>query len=99
MDLVIFGLGTTTATRLGGNGRQLVVTFELRINTGTRLGGNGRQRRHREATGGNGFGNFRAKDHHWDMLGRQRESMDFVIFGLGTITATRLGGNGRHWIW
>ena len=32
-------------------------------------------------------------------FGRQREAMDVVTFELGTTTATRLGGNGRHWIW
>ena len=52
-----------------------------------------------EATGGNGFGNFQAGKHYRETLGRQREAMDLVTFGLGTTTATRLGGNGRQMIW
>ena len=68
MDLVTFGLGITTGTRVGGNGRQ------------------------REA-------NFRAGNHRWDTLGRQRDAMDLVTFGLGATTATRLGGNGEQCIW
>ena len=52
-----------------------------------------------QATGRNGFGNFRAGQHHWDTLGRQRGAMDLVTFGLGITTGTRLGGNARQWIW
>ena len=58
-----------------------------------------------EATGGKGFGNYwdtlggqrEAMDlvTFWDTLGKQREAMNLVTFGLGT----RLGGNGRQWIW
>ena len=44
-----------------------------------------------EATGGNGFGNFRAGNHYWDTLGRQREAMDLVTFGLGITTWDTLG--------
>ena len=58
MDLVTFGLGITSGTRLGSTG------------------GNGRQRE----------GNFRAGNHHWDTLGKQREAMDLVTLGLGIIT-------------
>ena len=47
MDLETFGLGITTETRLGGNGRQRepmdLVTFGVGITTGTRLGGNGKR--------------------------------------------------------
>ena len=32
-------------------------------------------------------------------FGRQGEAMDLLAFGLGTTTATHLGGNGRQWIW
>ena len=52
-----------------------------------------------EATGGNGFDNFRAGNHHLGTLGRQREAMDLVIFKLEVTTRTRLGGNGKQWIW
>ena len=51
------------------------------------------------ATGGNGFGNFRAGNHYCDMLGRQREATDLVTFGLGITRGTRLGENGRQWVW
>ena len=50
-----------------------------------------------------------AGNHYWDTLGRQREAMvlvtfglrimDLVIFRLGITTGTRLGGNGNPWIW
>ena len=69
MDLITFGLGITTGTRLGA--RQ-----------GGKLG-----RQAWEATGGNGFGNLQAGNHHWDTLGRQREATEAS------------GGNGRQWIW
>ena len=55
-----------------------MVTFGLAITTGTRLGGNG-------------FGNSRAGNHSWDALGRQREAMDLVTFGLGIIIRASLG--------
>ena len=90
MDLVTFGLGITTATRLGGNGRQW--TWEV-------SGWEPPLRHAWEARGGNGFGNFRAGNHHCDTLGKQRDAMDLVTFRLGTTTATRLGGNGRQWMW
>ena len=46
-----------------------------------------------------GLGNFRAGNHHWDTLGRQREAMDLVTFGLGITTGTgwdTTGHNGTH---
>ena len=49
--------------------------------------------------GGNGFGNFRAGNHYWDTLGRQREATDLVTFELGITIGTRLGGNGRQRIY
>ena len=83
MDLVTFGMGITTGTRLRGNGR----SWESLLGHAW------------EATGGNGFGNFRAGNHYCDTLGRQREAMNLVTFKLGTTTATGLGGNGKQWIW
>ena len=44
-----------------------------------------------EATGGNGFGNFRPGNHYCDTLGREREAMDLVTFRLGTTTGTAKG--------
>ena len=35
----------------------------------------------REATGGNGFGNFRDGNHHWDKLRSQREITGGTGFG------------------
>ena len=107
MDLVTFGLGITTeATRDNGFGN---------LRAGNHYWDTlGRQREAMdlvtsgwesplghawEATGGNGFGNFRVGNHYWDTLGRQREAMDLVTFGLGITTGTRLGGNGKQWIW
>ena len=86
MDLVIFGVEINTGTRLGGSGRQRIWYFS---GWKSLLGHTW------EATGGNGFGNFRAGNHYWDTLGRQREAMDLVTFGLEISTGKRLGGNGR----
>ena len=73
------------------------VTFELGITIGDSLGGKvGRQGW--EARGGNGFTSFRVGNHYCDTLGRQREAIDLVTFGVGITTATRLGGNGKQWI-
>ena len=41
-----------------------------------------------EATGGNGFGNFRAGNHYWDTVVRYREVIDLVTFELGITTGT-----------
>ena len=50
-----------------------LVIFRLGITMKARLGGKlGRQAW--EATGGNGFGNFRAGNHYWDTLGGQLEA-------------------------
>ena len=95
--MVTFELGITTGTL----GRQLeamdVVTFGQGIMAGTHL--ESILAHAWEATGGNGFGNFRGGNHHWDALRRQREAMDLVIFRLLINTETRLGSNGRQWIW
>ena len=45
-----------------------LVTFGLKTTTGT-------------GQGGNGFGNFRAGNHYWDKLGRQREATGCNGFG------------------
>ncbi len=52
-----------------------LVTFGLGITTVPGLGGQ------RETMGDNGFGNFRAGNHHWGRLGRQRETMGDNGFG------------------
>ena len=57
MALITLGLGTTTRTGSGGNGRQWRWYLS---------GWKPRLGHAREATGGNGFGNFRAGNHHWD---------------------------------
>ena len=72
-----------------------LLIFKLGTTTGTAKGKlKGKLGHAWEATGGNGFGNFPAGNHYCDTLGRQREAMDLVTFGLGITTATRLGGNG-----
>ena len=37
---------------------------------------------------------FAQGNHCWDKLGRQREAIDLVTFGLGITVGTRLGANG-----
>ena len=52
-----------------------LVTFRLGTATGTAKGKlKGKLGHAWEATGGNGFGNFRAGDHHWDTLGAERKA-------------------------
>ena len=89
MDLITFRLGIATGANLGSKfGRQREAMDLVSFALGHAW----------EATGGNGFVNFRAGNLHWDTLGRQREAMDLVTFGLGITTGTCLGGNGRQWI-
>ena len=87
--MVTFALGTATGIGSGGNGKQREATALVTFGLGQAW----------DATGRNGFGNFRTGNHYWDRLGRQREAMALVTFGLGTITRTGSGGNGRRWLW
>ena len=51
-----------------------------------------------ETMGNNGLGNLWVARYHWDKLGKQREAMDLVTFGLDTTTGTGLGSNGKQQI-
>ena len=89
MDLVTFGLGIITGTRLettGGNG---FGNFRPENHYWDTLG------RQREAMDLVTF----TGNQYWDTLGRQREAMDLITFRLGITTGTCVGGSGRQRIW
>ena len=100
MNLVTFELQITAGTGWDTTGQRDnmdLVTFGLGITTGTAKGKlKGKLGHAWEATGGNGLGNFRPGNHHWDTLGKQRETMDLVIFGLGITTGTPQDTTGHH---
>ena len=93
MALVTFGLGITIGTSSGGNGRQReamdLVTFELENHCSDK------PRRQREATGGNGFGNFQLAGTTAGTRsggnGKQREAMALLTFALGNHCCDKLG--------
>ena len=74
MDLVTFGLESTTGTGSGNNGKQYICIC-------TCSGAPMHARRARETMGNHGFGNFLAGNHHWHTLGKQRDATGGNGFG------------------
>ena len=64
MDLVTFGLGTTTGTWVG---RPYMHTCTVHIHVHLCMLGQARETS--ETVGNHGFGNFPTGNHHWDRLG------------------------------